>query len=113
MGTTRRQFIKRSVGAVSVGLVMPHIFINTARGQSVTNPNRKIVVIIEFSGGNDGLNMVIPYADQNYYKWRPTIGLKDAELASTKISNDLALHPSMTRLKALYDAGKVAVITGV
>jgi uncharacterized protein (DUF1501 family) len=113
MGTTRRQFIKRSVGAVSVGLVMPHIFINTARGQGIANPNRKIVVIIEFSGGNDGLNTVIPYTDPNYYKWRPTIGLKDAEIANTKISNNLALHPSMGGLKSLYDAGKVAVITGV
>lgn len=113
MGTTRRQFIKRSAGAVSVGLVMPHLFINTAQGQSATNPNRKIVVIIEFSGGNDGLNTLIPYTDQNYYKWRPTIGVKDTEVANTKISNDLALHPSMGKLKTLYDAGKVAVIAGV
>ncbi|MEW6127845.1 MAG: DUF1501 domain-containing protein [Acidobacteriota bacterium] len=113
MGTTRRQFIKRSVGAVSVGLVMPHLFINTASGQSATAANRKVLVIIEFSGGNDGLNTVIPYTDRNYYSWRPTIGLRDAEIANTKISNELALHPSMGKLKTLYDAGKVAVITGV
>jgi uncharacterized protein (DUF1501 family) len=63
------------------------------------------------SGGNDGLNTVVPYTDSSYYNARPTLGLpKDQVL---QIGNDLGLHPSMTRLKALYDAGNLAVLQGV
>lgn len=115
MPINRRQFIKQSLGAVSVGLVMPKIFF----GKPLPADNdRKILVIVEFAGGNDGLNTVIPYADPRYASLRPTLSFKDSELKdaqgrSTIISNELGLHPSMGKLKELYDAGKVAVVLGV
>jgi uncharacterized protein (DUF1501 family) len=120
MPTNRRQFIKQTFGAVSVGLIAPSIFINTARANAAfaTDPNRKILVIIEFSGGNDGLNTVIPYTDTRYASLRSQLAfketeLKDAQGRSTIISNALGLHPSMSKIKGLYDEGKVAVVTGV
>ncbi len=117
--TTRRQFIKQTLGAVSVGVMLPSVFLHNVRAaNALRDPNRRILIIIEFAGGNDGLNTVIPYSDTNYLRVRPTIGFRDTELRdaqgrSTMLSNELALHPSMGSLKELYDAGKVAVISGV
>ncbi len=115
MPINRRQFIKQSLGAVSVGLMMPRVFFGRA---FPTDSDRRVLVIIEFAGGNDGLNTVIPYADSRYASLRPTLSFKDSELKdaqgrSTIISDELGLHPSMGRIKELYDAGKVAIVLGV
>jgi uncharacterized protein (DUF1501 family) len=121
MAINRRQFIKRSAGAVSVSLVMPRFWMsNVARGQEIAaDPNRKIFVVIQLAGGNDGLNTVVPYTDSRYLSLRPTLGFKDTELkdangASTILGNDpFGLNPAMDELKSLYDAGKVAIVLGV
>ena len=118
MPVTRRQFIKRSATAVTVGLVMPRFWATEARGQHIqANPSRKLVVI-QLAGGNDGLNTVVPYTDGRYYSLRPTLGLKDSELktaqgVSTLISNDFGFHPAMAEIKDLYDQNKVALVLGV
>jgi uncharacterized protein (DUF1501 family) len=122
MPTNRRQFIKQTFGAVSVGIIAPGLFINKAFGSSssssASDPNRKILVVIEFAGGNDGLNTVIPYSDANYARLRPVLSFKDSELKDAQgrsmiLSNELGLHPAMSEIKELYDAGKVAVVSGV
>jgi uncharacterized protein (DUF1501 family) len=116
---TRRQFIKRGAGVVSVGLVMPRLWITEARGQSVAaDPARKILVVIQLLGGNDGLNTVVPYTDARYYNQRPTLSIRDSELkdkdgVSTIISNQFGLHPSLIGIRDLYEAGKVAITLGV
>ena len=118
MPTNRRQFIKQSLTAVSAGLVMPRIFFSTARAASPqSEAERRVLVIIELSGGNDGLNTVIPYTDARYYSLRPMLGIKDSELKdaqgnSTILSNAFGLHPSMGKLKQMYDANKVAIVLG-
>ena len=104
----KRRDLLRMASVITAVAVMPR-----ALARSGDPDTRKLLVLVELKGGNDGLNTLIPYSDQNYYQWRPTIGVKDTEVANTKISNDLALHPSMGKLKTLYDAGKVAVIAGV
>src|ERR1051325_7809709 len=104
MPVTRRQFIKRSASAVTVGLVMPKFWLAEARArQALANSGRKFVVI-QLAGGNDGLNTVVPYSDSRYYALRPTLAFKDAELktaqgASTVISNEFGLHPSLGEIK--------------
>jgi uncharacterized protein (DUF1501 family) len=113
MAMNRRQFIKQSAGAVSVSLVLPKLWMAEARGQSPADASRKIFIVCQLAGGNDGLNTVIPYSDDRYHALRPRIGFQDSELTSTIISNQFALHPSMTALKGLYDAGKVAIVLGV
>ncbi|HET8676790.1 MAG TPA: DUF1501 domain-containing protein [Blastocatellia bacterium] len=118
MPTTRRQFIKRSAGAVTVGLVMPGTLLREARAQQAqANTNRKFVVI-QLAGGNDGLNTLVPYTDSRYYSLRPQLAfneaeLKDAEGRSTIISNDFGLHPALGKIKQLYDQGRVAIVLGV
>jgi uncharacterized protein (DUF1501 family) len=119
MPTTRRQFIKRTAAMVSVGVVMPRLWITEARGQSsAADSSRKILVIIQLMGGNDGLNTIVPYTDSRYYDQRPTISFKASELVdkngqSTIISNDFGLHPALSEIRDLYQAGRVAVTLGV
>lgn len=118
MPTTRRQFIKRSAGAVSAGLVMPGLLFSEARGQSPNTQNKRKLVIIQLFGGNDGLNTVIPYSDSRYLALRPTIGftandLQPAQGNSMIISNEFGLHPAMAEIKNLWDQNKVAIALGV
>jgi uncharacterized protein (DUF1501 family) len=119
MPTTRRQFIKRSAAMVTVGVVMPRLWIPEASGQTLAaDPSRRILVIIQLAGGNDGLNTVVPYTDARYYSQRPTLSFKDSELKdkdsrSTIISNEFGLHPSLSEIRDLYQAGRVAVTLGL
>ncbi|HYM00092.1 MAG TPA: DUF1501 domain-containing protein [Blastocatellia bacterium] len=117
---TRRQFITRSAGTVAVGLFMPKLLLGqTGPGsRSPKDSSRKIFVVIQLAGGNDGLNTVIPYTDSNYAAQRPNLAFKEPDLKdssgnSTIISDQLGLHPSLSELKSLYDAGRVAVVLGV
>ena len=117
MPTTRRQFIKRSAAMVSVGMVMPKLWIREARGQTIA-ADRKTLVIIQLAGGNDGLNTVVPYTDPRYYSQRPTLSFKDSELKdkqghSTIISNEFGFHPALTEIRDLFLSGRVAVTLGV
>jgi uncharacterized protein (DUF1501 family) len=118
MPITRRQFIKRSAATVTVSMLAPRWLAGEARGQQVALAGGRRFVIIQLGGGNDGLNTVVPYADARYTALRPKLGLKEAELktasgASTMISDQLALHPALGDIKALYDAGRVAIVQGV
>tara|TARA_B100000745_G_C20144269_1_gene392381 strand:+ start:186 stop:1313 length:1128 start_codon:yes stop_codon:yes gene_type:complete len=71
----------------------------------------KKLVVVQLSGGNDALNTVIPYNDENYYDNRPQVHI-DPEKA-LKLDSELAMNPSMTAIKRLWDEGKVAVLNGV
>ncbi len=116
---TRREFIKLSAGMVSVGMVMPKLWLTEARAEGpIDSQGRRIFVVIQLAGGNDGLNMLVPYSDLRYASLRPNLSFKDSELKdaqgrSTILDNQFGLHPSMSEIKDLYDAGKVAVVRGV
>jgi len=121
MAINRRQFIKRSAGAVSVSLIMPKLWMGgVAQGQEIAaDPNRKIFVVIQLGGGWDGLNTVVPYTDSRYKTLRPTLAFTEGELkdetgASTILGNNpFGLNPAMGELKSLYDGGKVGIVLGV
>lgn len=116
MSTTRREFIHNGLAFVSLGLAMPTFLMRAAQGAPGANglpaiPSGKTLVVVELSGGNDGLNTVIPYADAGYAKVRPTIGIPGTDVV--KVSANVGLHPSLGPLKKLYDQGHLAVINGV
>jgi uncharacterized protein (DUF1501 family) len=118
MPVTRRQFIKRSAGFVTVGMVIPRFWLSEARGEQINFSQHRKLVVIQLAGGNDGFNTVVPYTDARYYSLRPLLAFRDTELktkdgASTIISSQFGLHPSMAEVKNLYDAGRVAVVHGV
>src|SRR5262245_17877504 len=107
MPVTRRQFIKSSAGAVSVSMLMPRLLL--AQSQA----SRRILVIVQMGGGNDGLNTIIPYSNSRYQSLRPTIGFKDTDLGSMVIDDQFGFHPSLAELKGLYDQDKAAAVLGV
>ena len=69
------------------------------------------VVVIQLSGGNDGLNTVIPYANGLYYDFRPTVGIPQEDVL--KLDDNFGFSPSMGPIKRLWDEGKVAVVAGI
>ena len=76
-----------------------------------TTSKDPILVVIQLTGGNDYLNTVIPYGDGRYHDNRPTVGIP-AEQA-LPIDDHFGFNPALPEIKALYDAGKVAVINGI
>jgi uncharacterized protein (DUF1501 family) len=81
-------------------------------------PEDHILVVVQLSGGNDGLNTVVPFADDNYYRVRPGIGIRERELIELqRLGNGratgLGLHPKLAPIKDLYDEGMAAVVQGV
>ena len=124
MPITRREFIQR--GAIAAAAITaPHPLLRAmfgARTAYAAGPPGAILVLIQLEGGNDGLNMVIPIDGTQrslYDTARPNLAVPAANLPPTEIdvdpvkTNRLALHPTMTGLKTLYNAGKVAVVNGV
>jgi len=79
--------------------------------QSATGKDGTILVVLQMAGGNDGLNMVVPYGDDAYYRARPRLGLAADKIL--KIDNYAGLNGKLTGLKSLYDEGHLAIIRGV
>lgn len=73
--------------------------------------NGKILVIVQLSGGNDGLNTVVPYRNDIYYRERPTIAIRPEKVLT--LNDEIGLHPAMMPLKSLYDEGLLTVINNV
>lgn len=116
----RRELLRHGVGLFTFGFAAPPLLTRMAlaQGNVTPDPGRdNILVMVLLDGGNDGLNTVVPYTDPLYYASRPVLKLandkSDAETRLPLISNSLAFHPAMARLKALYEAGQVAVIQNV
>lgn len=105
----RRNFIKKSALASSLFYVPS--FVNAFNELDVSLAGYKRLVIIQLSGGNDGLNTVIPYTNDIYYKNRPTINLSKQN--TLKLNDELGLHPNLAPLKNLYDQGYLSIINNV
>ena len=72
--------------------------------------NERILVVFELSGGNDGLNTVVPYGDDNYYKLRPKIGIKPDEVL--KLDEHWGMNPGLSGLHRLWNDGDLAIVHG-
>lgn len=110
---TRREFLAtglKGIGLLTASAYVPSFLARTAMAAGAETDSN-ILVVIQLSGGNDGLNTVIPFADDLYYKARPTIGIKPD--ATLKLNDHLGLHPDLAPLKAEFDQGKMAVIENV
>jgi uncharacterized protein (DUF1501 family) len=105
---TRRCFLKAS-SLLALAPAIPQFLAKTARAAETGKDT--ILVVIEMAGGNDGLNMVVPYADDNYHKARPTLRMTKEQVL--KIDETVGLHPSMRGLYDLHNAGDLAIVQGV
>ena len=106
----RRNFIK-TTGLASGTLFVPQLFAKSPFAFANPANDSRILVVIQWSGGNDGLNTVVPFRNDIYYKNRPKIALKRDELLP--LTDELALHPKLDIVKKLWDNGEVAVLENV
>ena len=113
---TRRELFRRG-GMIAVGMMAPPWLAAIAKADLVRQAKGKratsdtVLVVCQLSGGNDGLNTVVPYASAAYYQLRPTLAVKDTE--ALKLNEQMGLHPSMTGVHELFKEGKVAIVQNV
>jgi len=110
----RSRFLVGAVAGLSVVASADNIF-GTALAQPVLpglpgGVDDRVLVVINFQGGNDGLNTVVPYGMQQYYRYRPTLGIAPGDVL--QLDKQLGLNPALTSLKGMYDAGNVAIVHG-
>ena len=76
-----------------------------------SNGKDQILVVLMLSGGNDGMNTLIPYNNPLYYDYRPNVGISEDQVLP--LNDQLGWHPSMVEMKRMYDEGNVAIIQGI
>jgi uncharacterized protein (DUF1501 family) len=112
MSVSRRQFLGITSSLLATSASAPFLLRQTARAATLTErQNDNILVVVQLTGGNDGLNTVVPFADETYRRLRPTLHLADAQLH--KLDHRIGLHPELGDLKKLFDDGQAAVVQSV
>jgi uncharacterized protein (DUF1501 family) len=118
---TRRQFLRTSALGAAASWTLPVFLEKTfftlnalaadALTQTATGKDSTILVVLQMAGGNDGLNMVIPFADDSYHRARPKLGIAADKIL--KLNDYAGLNGKLTGLKTLFDEGHLSVIQGV
>jgi uncharacterized protein (DUF1501 family) len=117
MTPTRRQFLKSSLAGGSMiawGLTVPGFLARTALAAPTADKagaKDTILVVVQLTGGNDGLNTVVPFKDPEYAKLRPTIALPAGQLK--KVNDEFGLHPSLDGLAGLLQEQALCIVQGV
>jgi uncharacterized protein (DUF1501 family) len=118
---TRRAFLRTSILGAALSWTIPVFVQRTfmtlnaqaadSSLQTMTGKDHPILVVLQLAGGNDGLNSVIPFEDDLYFKARPTLGIPKGQVLS--LDQVVGLNPALAPLKGLYDGGNLAIIQGV
>ena len=117
-GCSRRDFLRKGLYGVGVTAGLPLLLSRTTEaltaeallGTSMEANPERILVVVELSGGNDGLNTVVPFGNDEYYRVRPNIGIRESD--AIKIEDGFGLHPSMVGFERLYKDGMMGVVHG-
>lgn len=105
----RRKFIQ--LGSLATAASMVPQFLKAFEKKASVPPGHRVLVVLQLSGGNDGLNTVIPVRNDIYYKARPKLGItKDQSLLLT---DEVGLHPALKGFKELYDDGALGILNSV
>ena len=107
---TRREFFKGGIAAFTVSFAAPAFLSDLARAQGSSSRN---LVVLNLSGGNDGLSLLVPYTDPFYYSRRPTLAIPAAsvlQVGSDASRKPLGLHPRLTGLREIFNQGRLAII---
>ena len=118
---TRRDFLRTSVLGGALACTVPLFLEKTflcldtmaaaTPGQITTGKDGTILVVLQLAGGNDGINTLVPYGDDAYYKARPKIAIPKNDVL--RISDYAGLHPKLTGLHDLYAQGCLGMVQGV
>ena len=103
----RRFFLHKGALAVAGTAAMPNFLVRSILAQAAPAKSQRLVVIFQ-RGAVDGLNVVVPYREKNYYSMRPSIGIPQNQVVD--LDGFFGLHPSLAAFKPLYDAGNLAVV---
>jgi uncharacterized protein (DUF1501 family) len=115
--TSRRRFLKTISAAASAGGLIslaphaPAFLLESAALGADKAPGDNVLVVVQLSGGNDGLNTVVPFRDEAYRRRRPSLALDAGQLL--KIDSDTGLHPSLRGMSKLLENGQLAIVQGV
>ncbi|MCC6426700.1 MAG: DUF1501 domain-containing protein [Phycisphaerales bacterium] len=119
---TRREFLGSSLTLASASLAVPAFLQGTALGMhemlhglssAPGIPDDRILVVVQLGGGNDGLNTVVPFGMNQYYRARPGINIPEKEVLTLSGSDGIGIHPAMTGFKDLFDNSLAAIVQGV
>src|SRR6185437_4378009 len=113
MRTNRRKFLQTTLGGstlLSMGLTAPGFLARGAKAAQGAS-GEKVLVVVQLSGGNDGLNTVVPYADEAYEKNRIVLRIPKEQVL--KIDSQVGLHPQMTGFRKLIETGRLAIAQGI
>ncbi|MFG0274310.1 MAG: DUF1501 domain-containing protein [Phycisphaerales bacterium] len=118
---TRRLFLQRGVALASAATTIPLLLERSAEAFAAPEglssipgvAEERVLVVVQLAGGNDGLNTVIPYGMDAYYRARPGIGVAQGEALALDERAGVGLHPRLAGLKALHDDGMLSVVQGV
>ncbi|MEZ6127662.1 MAG: DUF1501 domain-containing protein [Planctomycetaceae bacterium] len=105
----RRRFLQ-AAPLMSLAPAWPD-FLSAAAMASEPQRDERILVVVQLSGGNDGLNTVIPYADENYAKYREKLRVPTTQII--RLNDSLGLHPALKAAGELFDYGRLAIVNGV
>lgn len=123
---TRRIFLQQGITLASLVATVPWFLEKSALGmlpadRRVTShagvPEDRILVVVQLGGGNDGLNTVVPYGSDDYYKLRPQLAIAAPGSNNGALQLDskigIGLHPNLIGFKELMDSGRMAIVQGV
>lgn len=103
----RRDFLKIS-SLATASLFVPN-FLQSMTLDNVLNPNQKILIVLQFTGGNDGLNTIIPTKNDIYFKERKNIAIND----SLALNDETGINPALSYFKELFDSGELSLMNNV
>jgi len=120
---TRREFLRTGLLGGSLCWTVPSFLQNTmlslhaaADGQlvqGITGKDGNILVVLQLAGGNDGLNTLVPFGDDDYRRARPSLAFKENQVLKLGAKEKVGLHPALGGLAKSYEAGDLAIVQGV
>jgi len=105
----RRDFIQ--TGSLATASLFVPRFLKAFERERAVPPGNKVVVVLQLSGGNDGLNTVIPFSNDIYYRSRPRLGIEKSK--ALRLNDDAGLHPALTAFADAYGNGELAILNNV
>mgnify|MGYP000043460885 FL=1 len=117
-GCSRRDFLQKGLYGIGATAGLPLLLSRTTQaltaqalaGTSTEAHPERILVVVELSGGNDGLNTVVPFGDDEYYRARPNLGIAASDAIT--IEDGFGFHPALVGFERLYKDGLMAVVHG-
>lgn len=118
---TRREFLRHTLLGAGLTWTVPQFLVNSFTAlhaqnantalQGITGKDAPILILLQLAGGNDGLNTVVPFTNDDYYRARPRLGIGAKEVL--RLNDVVGLHPNLIQFKELFDAGQMQIVQNV